>query len=118
MTAWPCRGWSLRNAGHGCSMRGEVPVPGFWELLFTHFGISGPTVLSASAHMGKPGRYCLAIDLKPALEEGKLEARMLQGFGAVQNRSMGNALTDLLPRSMIPVILRRTHIPEDLPAHS
>ena len=75
-------------------------------------------MLSASAHMGKPGRYCLAIDLKPALEEGKLEARMLRDLEQYKNRSMGNALTDLLPRSMIPVILRRTHIPEDLPAHS
>ena len=92
------QGLSLRNvAVRLLHEKGKVPAPGFWELLFTHFGISGPTVLSASAHMGKPGRYCLAIDLKPALEEGKLEARVLRDLEQYKNRSMGNALTDLLP---------------------
>ena len=113
------QGLSLRNvAVRLLHEKGKCLYRDFGELLFTHFGISGPTVLSASAHMGKPGRYCLAIDLKPALEEGKLEARVLRDLEQYKNRSMGNALTDLLPRSMIPVILRRTHIPEDLPAHS
>ena len=113
------QGLSLRNvAVRLLHEKGKCLYRDCGELLFTHFGISGPTVLSASAHMGKPGRYCLAIDLKPALEEGKLEARVLRDLEQYKNRSMGNALTDLLPRSMIPVILRRTHIPEDLPAHS
>lgn len=106
------QGLSLRNvAVRLLHEKGKCLYRDFGELLFTHFGISGPTVLSASAHMGKPGRYCLAIDLKPALEEGKLEARVLRDLEQYKNRSMRNALTDLLPRSMIPVILRRTHIP-------
>ena len=68
--------------------------------------------------MGKPGAYQLVIDLKPALEEGKLDARILRDLELYQNRSMVNALTDLLPRSMIPVVLRRTQIPETLEANS
>lgn len=90
----------------------------FGELLFTHFGVSGPTVLSASAHMGKPGTYTLAIDLKPALEENKLDDRILRDLEMYKNRTMVNAMTDLLPHSMIPVVLRRCQIPEDLPANS
>ena len=82
----------------------------FGELLFTHFGLSGPTVLSASAHMGKSGSYRLVIDLKPALDEEKLDARILRDLEQYQNRSMAHALTDLLPRSMIPVVLRRAQI--------
>jgi len=86
-------------------------------LLFTHFGVSGPTVLSASAHL--KGEGCrLVIDLKPALEEGKLDSRILRDLELYQNRSMENALTDLLPRSMIPVVLRRLEIDPALQANS
>ena len=113
------QGLSLRNvAVRLVHEKGKCVYRDFGELLFTHFGLSGPTVLSASAHMGKPGAYQLVIDLKPALEEGKLDARILRDLELYQNRSMVNALTDLLPRSMIPVILRRTQIPETLEANS
>ena len=89
----------------------------FGELLFTHFGVSGPTVLSASAHL--KGEGCkLLIDLKPALEPQKLQERILRDLEQYRNRSMENALTDLLPRSMIPVILRRLNIPDALQANS
>ena len=89
----------------------------FGELLFTHFGISGPTVLSASCHL--KGEGCrLIIDLKPALEENKLDSRILRDLEMYQNRSMENALTDLLPRSMIPVVLRRLNIDPTLQANS
>ena len=88
----------------------------FGELLFTHFGISGPTVLSASAHM--KGACRLVIDLKPALDEGKLDGRILRDLEMYRNRSMENALTDLLPRSMIPVILRRCGIDAAMQANS
>lgn len=89
----------------------------FGELLFTHFGLSGPTVLSASAHL--KGEGCkLTIDLKPALDEGKLDVRILRDLEQYKNRTMENALTDLLPRSMICVILRKSEIPFDLQANS
>ena len=87
----------------------QLVYQAFGELLFTHFGVSGPTVLSASAHL--KGEDCkLIIDLKPALEESKLDERILRDLAMYRNRSMENALTDLLPRSMIPAVLRRLGI--------
>ena len=112
------QGLSLRNVGVKLvSAKNKVLYKDFGELLFTHFGVSGPTVLSASAHM--KGDNCrLVIDLKPALDEGKLNDRILRDLEQYKNRTMENALTDLLPRSMIPVILRRLAIPFDLQANS
>lgn len=79
------QGLSLRNvAVRLLHEKGKCLYRDFGELLFTHFGISGPTVLSASAHMGKPGRYCLAIDLKPAFGGGQAGGQGAPGFGAVQ----------------------------------
>ena len=112
------QGLSLRNvAVKLLNAKGKVLYKDFGELLFTHFGVSGPTVLSASAHMKGDGCK-LCIDLKPALEEAKLDDRLLRDLSMYKNRTMENALTDLLPRSMIPVILRRTQIPLDLQANS
>ena len=85
-------------------------------MLFTHFGVSGPTILSASAHI--KGNCTLHIDLKPALDEGKLNDRILRDLEMYRNRSMENALTDLLPRSMIPVVLNRLQIHSDLQANA
>lgn len=112
------QGLSLRNVGVKLlNAKGKVLYKDFGELLFTHFGVSGPTVLSASAHL--KGEGCrLVIDLKPALEEGKLNDRILRDLEMYQNRSMENALTDLLPRSMIPVVLRRLQIDPALQANS
>ena len=99
------------------NVKGKVLYKDFGELLFTHFGVSGPTVLSASAHM--KGEGCrLIIDLKPALDEGKLNDRILRDMEMYQNRTMENALTDLLPRSMIPVVLRKLDIDPTLQANS
>ena len=112
------QGLSLRNVGVKLlNEKGKVLYKDFGELLFTHFGVSGPTVLSASAHL-KGERCRLVIDLKPALDEGKLDSRILRDLEMYQNRTMENALTDLLPRSMIPVVLRRTGIDGDLQANS
>ncbi len=112
------QGLSLRNVGVKLlNTKGKVLYKDFGELLFTHFGISGPTALSASAHLKGDGCKLL-LDLKPALEEGKLDARILRDLDTYKNRSMENALTDLLPRSMIPVVLRRLEIPADLQANS
>ena len=108
------QGLSLRNvAVKLLNGKGKVIYKDFGELLFTHFGISGPTVLSASAHMKGEGNRLL-IDLKPALDEGKLNERILRDLDTYKNRVMENALTDLLPRSMIPVVLRKLQIPADL----
>jgi len=112
------QGLSLRNvAVKLVNAKGKVLYKDFGELLFTHFGVSGPTVLSASAHMKGDGCKLL-IDLKPALDEGKLNDRILRDLDQYRNRTMENALTDLLPRSMIPVILNRLQIPKELQANS
>jgi predicted Rossmann fold flavoprotein len=112
------QGLSLRNVGVKLlDEKGKVLYKDFGELLFTHFGVSGPTVLSASAHI-KSMPCKLVIDLKPALDEGKLNERILRDLQMYQNRSMENALTDLLPRSMIPVVLRRLDIDPSLQANS
>jgi predicted Rossmann fold flavoprotein len=112
------QGLSLRNVSVKLlDVKGKLLFSDFGELLFTHFGVSGPTVLSASAHL--KGEQCrLVIDLKPALDEQKLNERVLRDLQMYKNRSMENALTDLLPRSMIPVVLRRLDIPADLQANS
>ena len=112
------QGLSLRNVGVKLlNAKGKVLYKDFGELLFTHFGVSGPTVLSASCHL--KGEGCrLVIDLKPALEENKLDDRILRDLELYQNRSMENALTDLLPRSMIPVVLRRLEIDPNMQANS
>ncbi len=112
------QGLSLRNVGVKLlSANGKVLYKDFGELLFTHFGLSGPTVLSASCHL--KGEGCkLLIDLKPALDEGKLNSRLLRDLELYKNRTMENALTDLLPRSMIPVVLRKLDILADMQANS
>lgn len=85
------------------------------EMLFTHFGISGPLVLSASAHMRKMGsaEYVAYIDLKPALDEQKLDSRILRDFEEEKNRNFGNSLDKLLPKSIIPVIISLSGIAPD-----
>lgn len=112
------QGLSLRNVGVKLTdSKNKVLYKDFGELLFTHFGVSGPTVLSASAHI--KGTGCrLSIDLKPALDEGKLNDRILRDLEQYQNRSMENALTDLLPRTMIPVVLDRLSIDPMMQANS
>ena len=98
--------------------KGKAVYKDFGEMLFTHFGVSGPMVLSASAHIGKGEGWKLSLDLKPALEESKLDDRILRDLELYQNRSMENVLTDLLPRSMIPVVLRRIGVDGSLQANS
>lgn len=112
------QGLSLRNVGvRLVAESGKQLFSDFGELLFTHFGVSGPTVLSASAHL--EGDHCkLLIDLKPGLDENKLNDRILRDLQMYRNRSMENALTDLLPRSMIPVVLRRLGIESSLQANA
>ena len=112
------QGLSLRNvAVKLVNAKGRVLYKDFGELLFTHFGISGPTVLSASCHL--KGEGCkLVIDLKPALEDNKLDDRILRDLELYKNRAMENALIDLLPKSMIPVVLRRLDIDPAMQANA
>ena len=86
----------------------------FGEMLFTHFGVSGPVILSASSHM-RDGRkkYLLSIDLKPALRPEQLDARIQRDFSENINKNFGNSLAKLLPQKMISVIIKRTGIPFD-----
>jgi predicted Rossmann fold flavoprotein len=91
----------------------------FGEMLFTHFGVSGPVILSASSHMrdAKAGKYQILIDLKPALNYDKLDLRVLRDISEFSNKGMSNALTKLLPKALIPVVLRLADIPFELKAN-
>ncbi|MEA4966281.1 MAG: NAD(P)/FAD-dependent oxidoreductase [Oscillospiraceae bacterium] len=113
------QGLSLRNVGVKLvSQKGKPLFSDFGELLFTHFGLSGPTILSASAHR-RVGEICrIEIDLKPALDEQKLDQRFLRDFEKYQNRTFENALGDLFPRTMIPVIVARSGIPGETRVNS
>jgi predicted Rossmann fold flavoprotein len=107
------QGLSLKNVRLTVSDGGKKPVfEDFGEMLFTHFGVSGPLVLSASAHMRQFDRknYTLSIDLKPSLDEKKLDERILRDFEKYANRDFANSLSDLLPRKMIPVMVQRSGI--------
>ena len=102
-------GLSLKNVSVSF-YRGEKELyHDFGEMLFTHFGVSGPIVLSASAYVKNfPAR--MVIDLKPALDEKALDNRILSDFSAEKNRIFANSLSALRPRAMIPVIVKRSGI--------
>ena len=90
------------------------------EMLFTHFGVSGPLVLSASAHLRdwEKEHYRLSIDLKPALDEQRLDTRILRDIGENPNRELESLVRGLVPHSMAPVVLRRLGVTGTLRAHS
>lgn len=113
------QGLSLRNCAVKVKNRsGKTIYQDFGELLFTHFGLSGPVILSASAH-GKPEELdTVLIDLKPALDEQKLDLRILRDFEQYQNRTIDHALQDLYPRLLIPVMVERAGIPPQTRANS
>ncbi len=90
------------------------------EMLFTHFGISGPMVLSASSHIPKMerGRYKILIDMKPALDHAALDKRIQRDFAEIPNRLFSNSLSKLLPAKMIPVIVKLSGIAPDKQVNS
>lgn len=89
------------------------------EMLFTHFGVSGPLVLSASSYMTQPAKtYRMTIDMKPALDLAQLDARILRDFEMQKNKDFANSLDALLPRKMIPVVVRLSGIPADTKVNS
>lgn len=91
---------------------GNTVFEDFGEMMFTHFGITGPLVLSASAHIPdiEKGRYTAHIDLKPALDEATLDARILSDFHKYQNKDFINAMRDLLPLKAIEPVIERSRI--------
>ena len=110
------QGLSLKNVALKITKTGsdKAVYEDFGEMMFTHFGITGPMVLSASAHIADiaPDRYEAHIDLKPALDEKMLDNRILSDFSKYHNKDFMNSLDDLLPRKLIPVIIRLSGIPE------
>lgn len=114
------QGFSLKNVTLSAYEDERLIYKELGEMLFTHFGVSGPLVLSASSHMRNFGRakYRLEIDLKPALDEKKLDARILRDFDKYSNKEFKNALADLAGHTMIPVLVRLSGIPEDTKVNS
>ena len=113
------QGFAPKNVTLSAYEDGKLIYKELGEMLFTHFGVSGPLVLSASAHMRHMGSasYTLKIDWKPALDEKKLDARILRDFAKYANREFKNSLGELVGKSMIPVVLRLSGIPADKPVH-
>lgn len=107
-------GLSLRNTAIKVvdTESGKTIYTDFGEMLFTHFGVSGPMILSASAHMRnmKSGKYKILIDLKPALTHEQLDARILRDFSENTNKNFINALNSLLPKKLVPVIVKLSGI--------
>lgn len=116
------QGLSLKNvqASLVSAANGKVLYEGFGEMLFTHFGVSGPLILSASSYYGekekKDGCYLL-LDLKPALTEEQLDKRLLRDFTDNQNKQFKNALGGLFPNRLIPVMIRESGILAEKPVN-
>ena len=108
------QGLSLKNVALSVfdKTSGKVVYDDFGEMMFTHFGLTGPLVLSASAHISdaESGRYEARIDLKPALDRKTLDARLVNDFNKFANRDFANSLGELLPQKMIPVVIDRSGI--------
>ena len=106
-------GLSLKNVTLSLYDRGKKIYSELGEMLFTHFGVSGPLVLSASSHIDsmENNRYKLLIDLKPGLSEQQLDARILRDFSENINRIFGNSLSKLLPAKLVPTAVRLSGIP-------
>ena len=112
-------GLTLKNVSIRVKQQKKVIYEGFGEFLFTHFGVSGPLVLTASTCLGKyqkaleDGRLTLILDLKPSLTAEQLEKRYLREFDIYRNKNISNVIERMLPRKMVPVFLREAGVPED-----
>ena len=118
------QGLSLKNVGIKIKdiQKNKVIYEDFGEMLFTHFGVSGPTILSGSAHLLRyknvkqlfeNKKIILSIDLKPALTDEKLDERILRDFNEEKNKAFKNSLDKLLPKKMIETVIRLSEIKED-----
>lgn len=102
-----CMGLSLRNVGLSFEKDGKTLYEEQGEMLFTHFGVTGPVILSASAHLRKGFPVTMHLDMKPALDEKTLDARLLRDFSENPNRDLRNCMNGLLPAKMIAPFLSR-----------
>lgn len=103
-------GISLKNVSVSIYADGKMVYTDFGEMLFTHFGVSGPIIIKASAYIHKylDSRLTLMLDLKPALDEKQLDERILKDFKLFQNKQLKNSLDKLLLRSLIPVVIEKS----------
>lgn len=112
-------GLTLKNISIRVKNGKKVIYEGFGEFLFTHFGVSGPLVLTASTCLGKyqkaleAGQLTLLLDLKPSLTMEQLEKRYLREFDTYRNKNISNVIERMLPRKMVPVFFREAGVPED-----
>jgi len=102
------QGLALKNTGLKLYKGTKVVYEDFGELLFTHFGLSGPIVLSASSYIDGEGEWKVVLDLKPALDEQTLDARLLRDFGESPNKNLATVLGGLAPRLLVPELIRRS----------
>ena len=122
--AWcaEAQGLSLKNCALTAmdTETGKTVYTDFGEMLFTHFGVSGPMVLSASAHLRnmRSGKYRLLLDVKPALSLEQLDARLVREFEAHKNTCLGNTLAELLPRLLIAPVLSLCGLAGEKKCHS
>lgn len=107
-------GLSLKNIKVRAYKNKKLVYEDFGEMLFTHFGVSGPVILSMSAHLRdiEKTEYSISIDLKPALDDEKLDLRIMRDFEKYNKKQLINALCELLPKALIPVIIRMSGIDE------
>ncbi len=112
-------GLTLKNVSIRIKDGKKNVYEGFGEFLFTHFGVSGPLVLTASTRLGKhmkslkDGKLKLYLDLKPSLSDEVLEKRFLREFDVYRNRNISNVMESMLPKKMVPVFLKEANVPED-----
>ncbi|MBP1557773.1 MAG: aminoacetone oxidase family FAD-binding enzyme, partial [Oscillospiraceae bacterium] len=107
-------GLTLKNVTLTVSKGKKRATSEIGELMFTHFGISGPLVLTASSEIeGSPADYSMSIDLKPGLDAAQLDARLLRDFSEMKNRAFKNSLDKLLPRNLIPIVVMQSGIAGD-----
>ena len=110
------QGLSLKNVAISVINGKKKVYSDFGEMLFTHFGVSGPTIISASSFINRLNLrdVYISLDLKPALTEEQLDARVLRDFEKYKNKAIKNSLYDLLPKAMIPVIIKAAGINGDI----
>ncbi len=110
------QGLSLKNVAISVVNGKKRIYSDFGEMLFTHFGVSGPTIISASSFINRLNLrdVYISLDLKPALTEEQLDARVLRDFEKYKNKAIKNSFDDLLPKAMIPVIIKAAGINGDI----
>ena len=114
------QGLALKNVTITIKNGKKMIYSDFGEALFTHFGISGPIVLSASSMINRLAvqDLCVSLDLKPALDEQTLDKRILRDFDKYKNKQIANALCELLPQKLIPIVLQECDVDERKPVNS